>query len=545
MNAHSLTPTKTWLALPLLFVVLPAMSVAATSISVKVTGVPAEVEYGQVLKGVVEITLSGLDGPAPLVQVSLAVMEGETTVSRNEVLLQGRGNGVHKLPLSGTPVKALCGKSQARLLIKCRLYTRILTDNETINAQTEVPFQVTNAPGHMLYRIVNPKLELALGKGSVQGKAFREITANLLYSVQLGDLADEKERVTVHEKLEVAGPVNKVLSSQTVYPEPHDKLCEIRSIHKPLAVTEPGVYTYHYTIDPESGIPLTGTVEIDVPAEEPIAPPEKALLIDSATVTPSGPVGGKFQLKMTYHATDLPIEGVNVQEWIHFEGPADETLMVERVVEGTGKRTSVYEATFGNPGAYTWRVSVSAPGLKSAAKELSNEVTPATAPVPSVPTYVCKGPVILLDEKAGRPLPAGLTVGEMSLTYAVDWPPGQRNANILSWNTPPLSLQEGQSVTLTLNSSTGSMPQIGASWFIDCANGDNKRGIGLVASGSGDPKTSTYTFSFKPYMQNFKTFIALEAGRFGDNSSTLSVSWRYERQEGGSVLTTLKDVSAK
>jgi hypothetical protein len=545
MSAHSWTPTKIWLASILLLGVLPATSVAAPSISVKVTGVPAEVEYGQVLKGMVEITLSGLDGPSPLVQVSLAVLEGDTTVSRNEVLLQGRGNGVHKLPLSGTPVRALCGKSQARLLVRCRLYTRILTDNETINAQTEVPFKVTGAPEHSLYRIVNPKLELALEKVSVQGKPSREIRANLLYSVQLGDLADEKERVTVHEKLEVTGPVNKIISSQTEYPEPHDKLCEVKSIHKPLPVTEPGVYTYHYTIDPAWGTPLTGTVEIDVPAEEPMAPPERALLIDSATVTPSGPVGGKFQVKMTYHATDLPIEGANVQEWIHFEGPADETLMVERVVEGTGKRTSVFEATFGNPGAYTWRVSVSAPGLKSAAKELSSEVTPATSPVPAVPTYVCKGPVVLLDEKTGQPLPAGLTVGEMSLTYAVDWPPGQRNVNIISWNAPPLSVQEGQGITLTLNCSAGSMPQIGASWFIDCTNGDNKRGIGPVGSSYGDPRTSTHTFAFKPYMQNSKTFIVLEAGRFGDKSSTLSVNWRYDRQEGGSVLTTLKDVSAK
>jgi hypothetical protein len=248
---------------------------------------------------------------------------------------------------------------------------------------------------------------------------------------------------------------------------------------------------------------------------------------------------------MTYHASDLPLQGANVQEWVHFEGPEDQTLMVERVVEDTAKRTSVYEATFAGPGTYTWRVGVSAPGLKSAAKELSCEVIPATAPVPAVRTYVCRGPVILVDDREGRPLPPGLTVGDVSLTYAVEWPPGQRNVNILSWNTPPLALQEGQTVTLTLNASKGVTPVIVGNWFIDCADGDNKRGVGLVATGTGAPNTSTTTFSFKPYMQNYKTFIALEAGRFGTDNATLAIYWRYERQDGAAVLTTLKDVTAK
>jgi hypothetical protein len=388
-------------------------------------------------------------------------------------------------------------------------------------------------------------LKLTLEKGTSQEKPVREIAASLSYSVKLGESTNEGERLTVHERLEVTGPINKVVSSQTQSPIPGGRLFEVKSQHAPLAVTEPGAYTYHYRIDPEWGAPITGTATIEVPAEEAAAPAVRALLIDSATVTPSGPVGGKFLVKMTYHATDLPLEGANVQEWIHFEGPADQTLMVERVVEGTGKRTSVYEATFANPGTYTWRLSLGAPGLKSAAIELTSEVTPATAPVPTVPTYVCKGPVILLDNKPGQPLPAGLTVGEMSLTYAVDWPPGQRNVNIISWNSPPLSLQEGQSVTLTLNCTAGDTPQIGASWLLDCANGDAKRGVGYVASGYGGARTSAYTFSFMPYMRNFRALVAFEAASFGENKATLSVEWRYERQDNETVLTTIKDVTPK
>jgi len=150
-----------------------------------------------------------------------------------------------------------------------------------------------------------------------------------------------------------------------------------------------------------------------------------------------------------------------------------------------------------------------------------------------------------VDDKEGQPLPAGLTVGDVSLTYTVELTPGQRSSNILTWNAPPLSLQEGQSVTLTLNCSTGHTPQITAGWFIDCVNGDNKRNVGFVASGPGDSRTSTTTFSFLPYMRNYRTFIALEAGRFGNNNATLSVWWKYERQDSGTIPTTIKDVTPK
>lgn len=518
---------------------------AAPAISVRVTGVPPEVEYGQVLRGVVEITLSGLDAPAPLVIVTLDVLEGEASVSHNAVALENRGNGVHKLPLSGTPVMALSSKPQARLLVQCSLYSTVLTDNRTIDAVTDVSFAVKGAPGHTLYEIVKPVLTLTLEKTGSQGKPSREIGAALSYSVKVGAAANKSERLTVHERLDVTGPVNKIVSSQTKSFLPEGEISEVKGVHAPLVVTEPGVYTYHYRIDPEWGAPITGTASIEVPAEEAAKPAERALLIDSATVTPTGPVGGKFIVKLTYHASDLPFEGATVQEWVHFEGPADDTLMVERTVEGTGQRTSIFEATFANPGIYTWRISVSAPGLKPAAKELTSEVTPATSSVPAVPVYVSKGPVIMVDDREGRPLPAGLTVGELSLTYRVDWPPGQKNVAIMTWNPPPLSLQEGQTVTLTLNSTVDPTPQVAASWFIDCDNGSNRRGLGLVSTADRDPKTSTHSFAFKPYMGNYRTFIALEAGRFGNDSATVAIFWRYERQDGAAVLTTIKDVTPK
>jgi hypothetical protein len=48
-----------------------------------------------------------------------------------------------------------------------------------------------------------------------------------------------------------------------------------------------------------------------------------------------------------------------------------------------------------------------------------------------------------------------------------------------------------------------------------------------------------------PFAQGFKAIIILEAGRFGDGGSGLSLVWEYMKQEGSSVLTTLKDITPK
>ncbi len=508
---------------------------AAPKIDVVIAGVPATVNYGDILSGAVTITLSGFEKPVDLyVHAEAAAREQGLTLTR-------RGNGIHKVPLSQSLPLCMNGDA-ATGQVKLSVSVHVDRNSEAqAFGHAETSFMIKEPPAKYIDFV---DAYCFVSSGIKPGKS----TLDLRYKLHNNGTPAS---VVLTESVRVNGPDAQSLPAMRRMVAKFKGHTEVTAGIRSVVLKKPGRYDWTITITapgyPTAVKRIISYVTDDSTTVTPsVSKPKPSLAITKATINPQNARTGQaisFIATCKVNASgefDIP---VTMKSAIDGKVSEDNTQTIQLSSASGPSGTGSFKMTFDDAGKYIWRLSFKAPGYPEVTQNIPFTVTKSVNHEvrPGAQWWVCDKPIITTQDQYGNnketPAPAGMQVNLDGNMVTFDFMSnGKHVVSVIRFTPPDLRIQEGweQELAIECQELNPSLASFNARWYQND-----------ISSTLGDPEATTVTTFKKPDgtspltcrsvvvakpSTTAKPSFQLVVGHAEDSKRAVSIFWNYKKE---------------